>query len=170
MNIFCDLTVNLLLINIKTIEIMTKLKPGDKAPDFNGIDQDGNPISLQDFKGYKLVLYFYPKDSTPGCTSQACNLRDNYDLLLEKGYKVVGVSADSEKSHKKFIEKNNLPFPLIADTDKEVLKAYDVYGPKKFMGREFMGIHRTTFVIDEEGVITEVITKVKTKDHVNQIV
>ncbi len=170
MNIFCDLTVDLLSINIKTIEIMTKLKPGDKAPDFNGIDQDGNPISLHDFKGYKLVLYFYPKDSTPGCTSQACNLRDNYDLLLEKGYKVVGVSADSEKSHKKFIEKNNLPFPLIADTDKEVLKAYDVYGPKKFMGREFMGIHRTTFVIDEEGVITEVITKVKTKDHVNQIV
>ncbi len=149
---------------------MTQLKPGDKAPDFKGIDQNGNPIALQDFKGSKLVLYFYPKDSTPGCTSQACNLRDNYDLLLEKGYKVVGVSADSEKSHKKFIEKNNLPFPLIADTDKEILKAFDVYGPKKFMGREFLGIHRTTFVIDEEGTIAEVITKVKTKDHTNQIV
>ncbi|TVR39770.1 MAG: thioredoxin-dependent thiol peroxidase [Bacteroidia bacterium] len=149
---------------------MTKLKPGDKAPEFKGIDQDGNPISLNDFKGKKLVLYFYPKDSTPGCTSQACNLRDNYDLLLEKGYKVVGVSADSEKSHKKFIEKHSLPFPLIADTEKEILKAFDVWGPKKFMGREFLGIHRTTFVIDEEGKIEEVIEKVKTKDHTSQII
>ncbi len=149
---------------------MSKLKPGDKAPNFKGKDQDGNIISLDDFKGHKLVLYFYPKDSTPGCTSQACNLRDNYDLLLEKGYKVVGVSADSEKSHKKFIEKHNLPFPLIADTEKEVLKAFDVWGPKKFMGREFLGINRTTFVIDEEGVISEVISKVKTKDHTAQII
>ncbi len=148
---------------------MTKLKTGDKAPDFKGIDQDGQAISLDHFKGYKLVLYFYPKDSTPGCTSQACNLRDNYELLLEKGYKVVGVSADSEKSHKKFIEKNNLPFPLIADTEKEVIKAYDVWQPKKFMGREFMGIVRTTFVIDEEGKIEEIIGKVKTKDHTAQI-
>ncbi len=149
---------------------MTKLKTGDKAPEFKGKDQDGNIISLDDFKGYKLVLYFYPKDSTPGCTSQACNLRDNYDLLLEKGYKVVGVSADSEKSHKKFIEKNNLPFPLIADIEKEILKAYHVWGPKKFMGRDFLGIHRTTFVIDEKGKIMEVIEKVQTKDHTAQII
>ncbi len=149
---------------------MSKLKPGDKAPDFKGKDQNGNIISLDDFKGHKLVLYFYPKDSTPGCTSQACNLRDNYDMLLEKGYKVVGVSADSEKSHQKFIEKYNLPFPLIADTEKDILKAFDVWGPKKFMGREFLGINRTTFVIDEEGVISEVISKVKTKDHTAQIV
>ncbi len=149
---------------------MTKLKKGDKAPTFKGKDQDGNMISLEDFRGNKLVLYFYPKDSTPGCTSQACNLRDNYELLLEKGYKVVGVSADSEKSHKKFIEKNNLPFPLIADTEKEILQAFDVWGLKKFMGREYMGINRTTFVINEEGVIEEVIEKVNTKDHTAQIV
>ncbi len=149
---------------------MTKLKKGDKAPTFKGKDQDGNIISLEDFRGNKLVLYFYPKDSTPGCTSQACNLRDNYELLLEKGYKVVGVSADSEKSHKKFIEKNNLPFPLIADTEKEILQAFDVWGLKKFMGREYMGINRTTFVINEEGVIEEVIEKVNTKDHTAQIV
>ncbi len=149
---------------------MTKLKAGDKAPQFKGIDQDGQTLSLDDFKGHKLVLYFYPKDSTPGCTSQACNLRDNYDMLLEKGYKVVGVSADSEKSHKRFIEKNNLPFPLIADTEKEILEAYGVWGLKKFMGREFMGIIRTTFVISEDGTILEVIDKVKTKDHTAQII
>ncbi len=149
---------------------MTKLKEGDKAPDFKGKDQDGNQVSLDDFKGHKLVLYFYPKDSTPGCTSQACNLRDNYDYLLKNGYKVLGVSADSEKSHKKFIEKNELPFPLISDTDKEILKAYDVWGLKKFMGKEFMGIKRTTFVIDEEGNIEEIIEKVKTKDHTAQII
>lgn len=149
---------------------MTQLKPGDKAPAFNGKDQNGQPLSLEGFKGYHLVLYFYPRDSTPGCTSQACNLRDNYDLLLEKGYRVVGVSADSEKSHQKFIEKNHLPFPLIADTDKEILKAYGVWGPKKFMGKVFDGIHRTTFVIDKQGVISEVITKVQTKDHAAQIV
>ncbi len=149
---------------------MTKLKESDKAPDFKGKDQDGNLISLDDFKGHKLVLYFYPKDSTPGCTSQACNLRDNYDFLLKNGYKVLGVSADSEKSHKKFIEKNNLPFPLISDTDKEILKAYDVWGPKKFMGKEFLGIKRTTFVIDEEGKIEEIIDKVKTKEHTDQII
>ena len=149
---------------------MTKLKEGDKAPDFKGKDQDGNLISLDDFKGHKLVLYFYPKDSTPGCTSQACNVRDNYDFLLKNGYKVLGVSADSEKSHKKFIEKNNLPFPLISDTDKEILKAYDVWGPKKFMGTEFLGIKRTTFVIDEDGKIEEIIDKVKTKEHTDQII
>ncbi|MDR4988312.1 MAG: thioredoxin-dependent thiol peroxidase [Bacteroidales bacterium] len=149
---------------------MSKLKTGDKAPFFTGKDQNGNVISLDDFKGKKLVLYFYPKDSTPGCTAQACNLRDNYKVLLEKGYAVVGVSADSEKSHKKFIEKYDLPFPLIADTEKEILKAYDVWGPKKFMGREFFGINRTTFVIGEDGVITDMISKVNTKDHTAQIV
>lgn len=149
---------------------MTKLKEGDKAPGFQGKDQNGNTVSLDDFRGSKLVLYFYPKDSTPGCTSQACNLRDNYDLLLEKGYKVLGVSADTDKSHQKFIEKNNLPFPLIADTEKEIIKAYGVWGPKKFMGKEFMGINRTTFVIDEKGTIIEIIGKVKTKEHTSQII
>ncbi len=149
---------------------MTHLKPGDKAPAFKGKDQNGQPISLDDFNGSKLVMYFYPKDSTPGCTSQACNLRDNYELLLKNGYKVAGVSADSEKSHQKFIEKHKLPFPLIADTDKEIVKAYGVWGPKKFMGRVFDGINRTTFVIDEQGIISEVITKVQTKDHTAQII
>ncbi|MFN2395667.1 MAG: thioredoxin-dependent thiol peroxidase [Bacteroidales bacterium] len=149
---------------------MTTLKPGDKAPDFNGKDENGKEIKLADFKGNKLVIYFYPKDSTPGCTSQACNLRDNYDVLLSKGYKVVGVSADSEKSHQKFKEKNNLPFPLIADTEKEILKAFGVWGPKKFMGKTYDGIHRTTFVIDEKGVIEEVIAKVDTKNHTAQII
>lgn len=149
---------------------MTTLKPGDKAPDFKGKDENGKEIKLADFKGNKLVIYFYPKDSTPGCTSQACNLRDNYDVLLSKGYKVVGVSADSEKSHQKFIEKNNLPFPLIADTEKEILKAFGVWGPKKFMGKTYDGIHRTTFVIDEKGVIEEVIEKVDTKNHTTQII
>ena len=149
---------------------MTTLKPGDKAPQFESRDQDGNPIALADFKGSKLVIYFYPKDSTPGCTSQACNLRDNYEVLLKNGYKVLGVSADSEKSHKKFIEKYELPFPLLADTEKEVLKAFGVWGPKKFMGRSFDGIHRTTFVIDENGVISEVIGKVDTKNHTAQII
>jgi thioredoxin-dependent peroxiredoxin len=148
---------------------MTTLKPGDKAPDFKGQDQNGNVLTNEDFKGNKLVVYFYPKDNTPGCTAQACNLRDNYDLLLSKGYKVIGVSADSEKSHKSFIEKFTLPFPLIADTDREMIKAFGVWGPKKFMGKTFDGIHRTTFVIDENGVIEEVITKVETKDHTSQI-
>ena len=149
---------------------MTTLKPGDKAPSFSSKDQDGNTISLDDFKGSKLVIYFYPKDNTPGCTAQACDLRDNYEDLLKNGYKVIGVSADSEKSHQKFIEKYKLPFPLIADTDKEVLKAYSVWGPKKFMGRTYDGIHRTTLVIDENGFISEVIEKVNTKNHTSQII
>lgn len=149
---------------------MSTLKPGDKAPQFESRDQDGSPVTLADFKGSKLVIYFYPKDSTPGCTSQACNLRDNYEVLLKNGYKVLGVSADSEKSHKKFIEKHDLPFPLLADTEKEVLKAFGVWGPKKFMGRTFDGIHRTTFLIDENGVISEVIGKVDTKNHTAQII
>ncbi len=148
---------------------MTHLKQGDKAPAFSVKDQDGKTVSLADFAGSKLVIYFYPKDSTPGCTTQACNLRDNYDALLKSGYKVLGVSADSEKSHLKFIDKHNLPFPLLADTEKTMLKAYGVFGPKKFMGRTYDGIHRTTFVIDENGLITEVITKVDTKNHTAQI-
>lgn len=148
---------------------MTTLKIGDKAPDFNGKTYNENILSLEHFKGKKLILYFYPKDNTPGCTAQACNLRDNYDTLLKKGYAVVGISADTESSHQKFTEKYNLPFPLIADTNKEILKAYGVWGPKKFMGKTFDGIIRTTFVISEKGIITEIIEKVDTKNHYAQI-
>ena len=149
---------------------MTTLKQGDKAPDFKGKYQNGNIISLNDFKGKKLVLYFYPKDSTPGCTAEACDLRDNYAVLMKKGYNVIGVSADNENSHKKFIEKYNLPFPLIADTDKTIINAYGAWGRKKFMGKEFDGILRTTFIINESGVIEEIITKVETKNHSSQII
>ena len=148
---------------------MTHLKAGDKAPSFSGRDEKGNAISLSDYAGKKLILYFYPKDMTPGCTTESCNLRDNYEALLAKGFEVLGVSADDEKRHTKFIEKYELPFHLLADTEKEVINAFGVWGPKKFMGRTFDGIHRTTFVIDEEGVIDEVITKVKTKAHAEQI-
>lgn len=149
---------------------MSHLKPGDKAPDFQATDANGNRITLKDFSGKKLVLYFYPKDDTPGCTAEACNLRDNYELLLKQGYKVLGVSADSSKSHLKFIEKYQLPFPLIPDTEKILCKAYGIWGPKKFMGKTFEGINRTTFIIDENGIISEIITKVDTKNHINQIV
>jgi peroxiredoxin Q/BCP len=128
---------------------MTLLKTGDKAPAFKTVDQDGTPISLEDFRGNKLILYFYPKDDTPGCTAEACNLRDNYALLLEKGYKIVGVSADDDRSHKKFIEKYVLPFPLIPDKDKKILKAYGAWGKKKLYGKEYDGILRTTYVISE---------------------
>ena len=148
---------------------MTTLKAGDKAPDFSGLNEKNETISLNDFKGKKLVLYFYPKDMTPGCTTQSCNLRDNYDILLKQGYEVLGVSADSTKRHIKFIEKYDLPFSLLADEDHTVLNAFGVWGPKKFMGKEFDGIHRTTFVIDENGTIIEVIGKVKTKEHTEQI-
>ena len=148
---------------------MKHLKIGDKAPSFNTTDQDDNKVTLADFKGNKLVLYFYPKDSTPGCTVQACDLRDNYDSLLSKGYKVLGVSADSAKRHKNFIEKNNLPFPLLMDEDKKIINDYGVWGLKKFMGKEYDGIHRTTFIIDEKGVIEDIIEKVKTKEHTAQI-
>lgn len=148
---------------------MTKLKSGDKAPEFSAKDQDGNPITLSDFKGKKLVLFFYPKASTPGCTAQACNLRDNWEFFQKKGYEIVGVSADSEKRQQNFKNKYELPFPLLADEDKEVINAYGVWGPKKFMGKEYDGINRTTFVIDENGVIEDVIGKVKTKEHSAQI-
>ena len=146
-----------------------KLKIGDKAPEFTSKDENGNEIKLTDYKGKKVVLYFYPKDSTPGCTAQACNLRDNYQALLDANYVVLGVSMDSEKKHQNFIAKQNLPFPLLADTEKEVIELYDVWQLKKFMGKEYMGIVRTTFVIDENGVIEEIIEKVKTKDHAAQI-
>ena len=148
---------------------MTTLKAGDKAPDFNGKIQNGKTVSLKDYAGKKLVIYFYPKDNTPGCTLQACNLRDNYEALQKQGYEVLGVSADSEKRHQGFIDRFNLPFDLIADTEHEMLNAYGVWGPKKFMGRTFDGIHRITFVTNEEGIIEEVIEKVKTKDHTSQI-
>ena len=124
------------------------MKVGDKAPDYLGTDQDGKEIRLSDYKGKKVVLYFYPKDSTPGCTSEACNLRDNYELMLKRGYVVIGVSIQDEKSHKKFIEKNNLPFPLIADVDKKLNETFGVYGEKKMYGRTYMGTFRTTFIIN----------------------
>ena len=145
------------------------LKAGDKAPDFESVDQDGNPIKLSDFKGKKVVLYFYPKDNTPGCTAESCNLRDNYEELQKQGYVVLGVSGDSPKSHKNFIEKYALPFPLIADEDKSVHEAFGTWGEKHMYGKSYMGTLRTTFVIDENGVIEEVIDKVKTKDHTAQI-
>jgi peroxiredoxin Q/BCP len=146
-----------------------KLKKGDPAPDFEGLDQDGRKIQLKDFRGKKLILYFYPKDNTPGCTAESCDLRDNYEMWLSKGYQIVGVSPDSQKSHQKFIEKYDLPFPLIADEDKTIIKAFGAWGPKKLYGREYEGLLRTTFVIDEKGIIQQVFTKVKTKDHTNQI-
>jgi peroxiredoxin Q/BCP len=145
------------------------LSTGDIAPDFTSKDQDGNEVKLSDFKGKKVVLYFYPKDNTPGCTAESCNLRDNYEELQKQGYVVLGVSTDDEKSHQKFIEKYDLPFPLIADTDKSVHEAYGTWGEKKMYGKSYMGTLRTTYVIDEEGKIAEVISKVKTKDHAAQI-
>ncbi len=149
---------------------MTKLKVGDKAPDFEGVNQSGEKIALKDFVGKKLILYFYPKDNTPGCTAESCNLNDNYDSWLEKGFDVVGVSPDSEKSHLKFIDKFGFKYNLIADTEKEMLQAYDVWGEKSMYGRKYLGVFRTTFVIDGDGVIEEVFEKVKTKDHTNQII
>ena len=146
-----------------------ELKVGDKAPDFQAEDQDGKPVKLEDFRGKKLVLYFYPKDSTPGCTKQACNLRDNYEKLKSQGYAVLGVSADSAKRHQNFIAKYNLPFPLLLDEDKELIKKYGCWGEKKLMGKVFNGILRSTFVIDENGVIEDIIRKVKTADHTAQI-
>ena len=149
---------------------MTHLKVGDKAPHFETLNQKGERTSLSRYKDQKLVLYFYPKDSTPGCTMQACNLRDNFELLSKNGFVVLGVSNDSEKSHNKFIDKHKLPFDLLMDEDKKVVNSYGIYGLKKFMGREYKGIHRTTFIIDENGIIVDIIEKVKTKDHTSQII
>lgn len=148
---------------------MTTLKKGDKAPDFSGFDQDKKFHQLEDYAGKKLVVFFYPKADTPGCTAEACNLRDNFERFQANNYELLGVSADSEKAQAKFKTKYQLPFPLIADEDKSVIEAFKVWGPKKFMGREYEGINRTTFVIDETGIIEEVITDVKTKDHAAQI-
>jgi peroxiredoxin Q/BCP len=148
---------------------MAELKEGSKAPDFTGVDQNGQTISLHDFKGKKIVLYFYPKDDTPGCTAQACNLRDNYTDLLKQGFQVIGVSADSAKSHKKFEEKYSLPFPLVADEDKTIVNAYGVWGEKQFMGKTSLGIHRTTFLIDEEGTIFKILAKPDTKNQTEQV-
>ena len=149
---------------------MSKLQIGDKAPPINAIDQNGNNITLEQYHGTKVVLYFYPKDMTPGCTSQSCNLSDNYKLLVEKGYDVLGVSCDSVKRHQKFIAKHDLPFNLISDEDHKVVNDYGVWQLKKFMGREYMGIVRTTFIIDENGLIAEIISKVNTKEHTTQII
>ncbi|MHC5309278.1 thioredoxin-dependent thiol peroxidase [Myroides sp. LJL116] len=148
---------------------MTTLQIGDKAPDFKALDQNGVVRELSQYKGKKLVVFFYPKASTPGCTAEVCNLRDNYSQLEKQGYSLLGVSADSAERQQKFIDKNNLPFDLIADEDHHVLNAFGVWGPKKFMGRTYDGIHRTTFVIDQNGIITDIIAKVKTKDHAAQI-
>lgn len=145
---------------------------GDKVPDYLGTDENGNEIRVQDFAGKKLVLYFYPKDSTPGCTQEACNLRDNYERMLAKGYAVVGVSVQDSKSHKKFIEKHQLPFPLIADTEMELNKAFGVWGEKSMFGKKYMGTLRTTFVINEEGIVEQVIKpkEIKVKNHAEQII
>lgn len=144
---------------------------GDKAPEILGRDQDGKEVKLADFKGKKLVLYFYPKDNTPGCTTEACNLRDNYQRFLDAGYAVVGVSVQDEKSHKKFIEKHELPFPLIADTEKTLNIAFGVWGEKSMCGRKYIGTFRTTFIIDEEGKVERIITpkEIKVKEHAAQI-
>jgi len=148
---------------------MNTLKEGNKVPNFTTTDQDGNSISLSDYKGKKLIVFFYPKANTPGCTAEACNLRDNYKQLQDEGYELLGVSADSEKKQKNFQKKYEFPFSLLADEDKTVINTFGVWGPKKFMGREYDGIHRKTFIINEEGVVERVIDKVKTKDHAAQI-
>ena len=148
---------------------MTHLKIGDDAPEINSIDENGEKITLSQFKGKKVILYFYPKDMTPGCTAQACNLTENYQELQSQGYEVLGGSCDSVAKHQKFIEKYNLSFSLISDEQKKVVQDYGVWGMKKFMGREYMGINRTTFLINEKGVINDIITKVDTKQHTNQI-
>ena len=148
---------------------MTSLKVGDTAPNFQSLDEAGNSLSLADFKGKKLVLFFYPKASTPGCTLEACNLSDNYTRFTALGYDILGVSADSVKKQNNFKEKFGFPYPLLADEDKSVIKAFGVWGPKKFMGKIYDGIHRTTFVINESSIIEDIILKVKTKDHTSQI-
>ncbi|MFY8111351.1 MAG: thioredoxin-dependent thiol peroxidase [Flavobacterium sp.] len=148
---------------------MITLQKGDQAPSFSGVDQDGKTHQLADYAGKKLVVFFYPKANTPGCTAEACDLRDNYARFEAQNYALLGVSADSAKAQAKFKDKYEFPFPLLADEDKSVIEAFGVWGPKKFMGKEYDGIHRTTFVIDEKGIIEEVITDVKTKVHASQI-
>ena len=148
---------------------MKTLKAGDKAPNFKSVDQDGNLIDMADYRGKKLVVFFYPAANTPTCTVEACNLNDNYKKLQQAGYEIIGVSADTQRKQKNFSEKYGFTYPLLADTDKEVINAFGVWGPKKFMGREYDGIHRITFVIDEKGMIEKVIDKVKSKEHASQI-
>lgn len=148
---------------------MNTLKEGDKVPDFSSIDQDGNLVKLSDYSGKKLVVFFYPRANTPGCTAEACNLRDNYEDLQSQGYELLGVSADSKKKQAGFRNKYEFPFPLLADEDHTVINTFGVWGPKKFMGREYDGIHRMTFIIDEKGFVSKLIEKVKTKDHAAQI-
>ncbi len=148
---------------------MTTLKEGDKAPDFTAKDQNGKTVSLADFKGKTVILYFYPKDDTPGCTAEACDFRDNYQSLLGKGFEVIGVSTDDEKSHKKFETKYNLPFPLIADEDKKIVEAYGVWGEKSMYGKTYMGTTRKTFIIDAVGNIQKIIDKVDTKAASQQV-
>ncbi len=148
---------------------MNTLKVGDTVPNFSSTDQEGKAVTLKDFKGKKLIVFFYPKASTPGCTAEACDLRDHYSELQKQGYQLLGVSADSVAKQKKFADKYEFPFQLLADETKEVINAFGVWGPKKFMGKEYDGIHRTTFIVNEDGVVTRVINKVKTKAHAAQI-
>lgn len=148
---------------------MKKIEIGDKAPDFKGLNQDGKEVKLSDFLGKNLILYFYPKDSTPGCTAEACDLRDNYQMWQSKSYEILGVSPDSQKSHQKFIEKYNLPFDLISDTEKEILIAYNAWGEKSMYGKKYMGVLRKTYVINSKGIIENIFEKVKPKEHSNQI-
>lgn len=148
---------------------MKKIEIGDKAPDFKGLNQDGKEVKLSDFWGKNLILYFYPKDSTPGCTAEACDLRDNYQMWQSKSYEILGISPDSQKSHQKFIEKYNLPFDLISDTEKEILIAYNAWGEKSMYGKKYMGVLRKTYVINSKGIIENIFEKVKTKEHSNQI-
>lgn len=148
---------------------MTHLKVGDKAPEFTSVNEDGNPISLSDYRGKKIVLFFYPKDDSPGCTKEACSIRDDYRSIQKAGYEVLGISPDKDTKHRKFIDKYEFQYSLVADPEKKIIEAYGLWGPKKFMGREVIGVHRTTFLVDAEGIIEEIITKVKTKDHAKQI-
>jgi thioredoxin-dependent peroxiredoxin len=148
---------------------MTTLQKGDKAPNFSAVDQDGKTHTLADYAGKKLVVFFYPKANTPGCTAEACDLRDNFERFTNNNYAILGVSADAQKAQAKFKDKFDFPFPLLADEDRAVIEAFGVWGPKKFMGKEYDGIHRTTFIIDENGMIDQVISDVKTKEHAKQI-